>query len=96
MVAKFLFYIFFGCPLRYVGVKKAISRRNARLNIIILGYLLSFANQEIDEDLNLYFLNDYKEELRLINELKVKSKYGLDKQVLIREQQILNILKIYE
>ena len=59
---------------RYYGISRLIKRRNFRILAVIFGTILALANKEKAEDLNLYFIDDYREELRLIIELENKQK----------------------
>ena len=80
---------------KYHGIIGSINRRNFRILAVIFGTILALANKEKSENLNLYFIDDYKEELRLIIELENKQK-ALKKQGFseysTRKEQLMQII----
>lgn len=81
--------ILLGNPARYSGVKNATERRNLRPICIIFGATFALLTKPIDEDIDSQFIDDYKEELRLIQGLKQRKNGVLEEQYIIREKSLL-------
>jgi len=79
----------------YYGISRSIKRRNFRILAVIFGTILALANKDMGEDLDIDFVDDYREELRLIIELENKQK-TLKKQGFmgysVRKEELMEII----